>query len=204
MKYPFFLLLLLLQLNSKATVHKIVINSNCNTINNLCVGDTLRFCGDSLNPFYYGVINGYVYNSTTLVYDNFVIVSDTNLETCYDHILVVGDDYYLFQPCSPFEGYLDYTGCLITSEKEIIHKNKLNIFPNPNSGNFTIEFNSYQQNQTLFIFDLTGRIVHQENLKPENTEQKIITKNLSKGLYLLAIKDETGDTIQSSKISITN
>ena len=94
---------------------------------------------------------------------------------------------------------IDFT----TSSNNISTKPEANIYPNPNNGVFTIEYQSFQK-QTLFITDLTGKIVHQEILNTDYTTQKIVTKNLSKGLYLVVIKKETGEIIKSSKMSITH
>ncbi len=76
-----------------------------------------------------------------------------------------------------------------------------NIYPNPNLGKFVIELNSTTSN-TLFITELTGKIIHQEILTPDNKKQEINTNNLKKGLYLITINDQEGKTIYINKMSI--
>jgi len=198
-----FLSILLIGFSAKANIYKITVGINdCSDVSNLCVGDTLRFSGDSLNATVYGVINGYVYNSTTLTYDYFSVTSFTSIETIYDHIIITGDDKFWLDLCSQ-EYNLYLNGCIVTGEKEISREKEINFYPNPNTGIFTIEYQSYQ-NQTLFISDLTGKIAHKEILSSKNIEHQIITNNLKNGLYLVAIKNENGETIYTEKISIIN
>jgi len=70
----------------------------------------------------------------------------------------------------------------------------INLFPNPNEGNFTLEFNA-NVNSTLniTITDVTGKIVHAENASSVRGLNRVNlnVSNLQKGFYLL----KTNDTI---------
>ncbi len=70
----------------------------------------------------------------------------------------------------------------------------INLFPNPNEGNFTLEFNA-NVNSTLniTITDVTGKIVHTENASSVRGLNRVNlnVSNLQKGFYLL----KTNDTI---------
>jgi len=153
-------------------------------ISNVCVGDTLRFVGDSLNPNYYGSISGYVYNSSTQNYNNFNIISDPTTATTYNHILITGDDKYYFTFCSQ-EGYIDYSGCTSTggtnSYNQLI---KFTLFPNPTNEIFTIDIGKFED-ATIEIYNLSGQLVLQK-IFVDNTTQVTLT-NYPKGLYLVKI-----------------
>jgi Secretion system C-terminal sorting domain len=197
-----FLVILFIGFNAKANLYKVTVGINdCNDISNLCVGDTLRFSGDSSNVTVYGVISGYVYNSTTLNYDSFSVTSFTGIETTYDHIIASGDDKFWLDLCAQ-EYNLYLNGCIITGEKEISQEQGINIYPNPNLGQFTISYN-LQGTSSFRITDLTGKIVHQELLFSENRKQAIITNKLNTGIYFLEILSEK-KSIYRSKIYITN
>ena len=61
------------------------------------------------------------------------------------------------------------------------------LFPNPNNGNFYIATNSLPQEQVIFqIFDVQGRLVHEENYTFQGEENfQIQTQNLAQGLYTI-------------------
>ncbi|HXD92071.1 MAG TPA: T9SS type A sorting domain-containing protein, partial [Bacteroidia bacterium] len=63
--------------------------------------------------------------------------------------------------------------------------NRLNIYPNPNSGNFTIETNSVS-NQTMQVYDINGKLILSQNINGITT---IDASNLSNGIYNVNIID---------------
>ena len=181
--------LLQFSLNSSATIHTIPIYSSCNNLINLCIGDTLRFCGDSLIPSYYGAIYGYVFNSTTQNYDYFSIVSGVGIATSYEHVLVSGDDYYSLQPCTPIEGYLDYSGCTVTSEENIYQRNdEVNLYPRPNNGVFTIELDAVE-NVVVEIYTISGQLILQQPLTKNIT--KVNLTKYPKGMYFVKVGSDS-------------
>jgi len=70
-------------------------------------------------------------------------------------------------------------------------KNSFSIFPNPNSGRFTISFNNFaSENSNLELYDLVGHKIMTQKL---NTTDTIIeTENLSTGIYFAKISSENG------------
>jgi len=81
--------------------------------------------------------------------------------------------------------------------------NNLNIYPNPNNGEFTIKFNSANSNKVnIQVFDVRGRsIINQDydnNLSEFN--QNISLKNAQSGMYLLNIND--GERTITKKIIV--
>ncbi len=67
------------------------------------------------------------------------------------------------------------------------------IYPNPASNNITVSFNSETTKDVeITIYDLTGRMVTTNNFKAQeglNTDV-INVSNLSKGIYIVALKDD--------------
>ena len=65
---------------------------------------------------------------------------------------------------------------------------KLNIYPNPNSGKFTIETNENEK-QTLQLFDINGRLVLTQTMQNKTI---IDVSNLNEGVYNLSLISNEG------------
>jgi hypothetical protein len=66
------------------------------------------------------------------------------------------------------------------------------IYPNPNKGSFTVEFNSNSNNViNIMVHDLTGRKVFENKYTPSVAlfSQNIQLANAQSGIYLLTVKD---------------
>lgn len=59
----------------------------------------------------------------------------------------------------------------------------VNIFPNPNNGTFTVDAG---ENYKLSIFDLSGKIIYQENI--QNGRQFLDISNYGNGIYLIQFR----------------
>jgi len=71
---------------------------------------------------------------------------------------------------------------------------RLLIYPNPNSGNFTLEMKgSFGGYSGMVITDYTGRKVYQGNIQDETGLMKIELKGLSAGMYFLSL---VGDRVE--------
>ena len=77
----------------------------------------------------------------------------------------------------------------------------MEIFPNPNDGNFTLKYNLTLPNATLNIVDVTGRMVSTFEIKGTAGNQTINT-DLSNGIYFWELINANGITAKG-KISIT-
>lgn len=87
----------------------------------------------------------------------------------------------------------------VTNELKI---NKLNFFPNPSSGNFTLEFESPNNDAiSIKITDVNGKQVYNETVKGEGHQSKQIDiSNESKGVYFILLQQ--GKNISTKKITI--
>ena len=92
--------------------------------------------------------------------------------------------------------YTDANGCTNTSTEDfeidcmvgldLISKDgSMNVYPNPNNGNFTIK-SDLNEKGTLELFNMSGQLVHTQEI--ENLSEKMIeVKNLTPGVYTLTI-----------------
>jgi|GEM_PF-6554019 len=76
-------------------------------------------------------------------------------------------------------------------------KNNL-VYPNPSSGDFTFEFKNINGKTSISILDLTGKLV----LWEEVTNPKFTIRNpqLTPGLYLYEIKNESGELLRGKLV----
>lgn len=80
------------------------------------------------------------------------------------------------------------TNCELITSINSIEKNisSINIFPNPNNGNFVLELSSTKK-QLLQVFDVTGKLMFTEFI--QNGKTTIDAGNLAQGVYNLCISD---------------
>ncbi|OYT16263.1 MAG: hypothetical protein B7C24_08675 [Bacteroidetes bacterium 4572_77] len=86
-------------------------------------------------------------------------------------------DFIILPPGETITGFEKHT---------LNNKAKLNIYPNPNNGSFTIDYSNMEEIETLLIYNTTGQVVFQTN--QFNNKQKTTSYNLSylpKGLYFV-------------------
>lgn len=74
--------------------------------------------------------------------------------------------------------------------------NKLNvgIYPNPNSGNFSIISKNEKESLQLQIFDVSGKELINTNIVTENFVY-LLNTNLNNGVYFVSVKNQQGETI---------
>lgn len=81
--------------------------------------------------------------------------------------------------------------CHITS-LEVLSQQRLNIFPNPFATSFAIEWPDFpDQLATIQIWDVSGRLIHQE-ISDLTTFQQIDAQNWSSGIYVVEVVLEEG------------
>lgn len=76
----------------------------------------------------------------------------------------------------------------LTVGKLLLNAPQLNISPNPNNGNFNINFSVQKTSGLLEIYDLNGQFLHKEYVSPwSNTKQLNLQNKLSNGMYALRL-----------------
>jgi hypothetical protein len=84
---------------------------------------------------------------------------------------------------------------------EMRFENAFSIYPNPSNGNFSITcFAIPKESITAKVYDLLGRVVHQEPLN-FSIKEATLKLNIPSGSYILELKDETGN-VQRERIVI--
>lgn len=66
----------------------------------------------------------------------------------------------------------------------------MSVYPNPNSGNFTIESRLNFDNENITILDFSGRVIHSQKLTKGQNKEEIKLSTLSKGIYFIQFTDE--------------
>jgi len=84
--------------------------------------------------------------------------------------------------------------------KKLDDKKLLSLYPNPSNGTFTIATTSSQGTMQSKVYDLLGRIVHQQRLSFDNNKATL-DMNVMNGVYILELIDMEGN-IQRERISI--
>lgn len=105
--------------------------------------------------------------TTTVFFDGWYILEVSNDSGCSDL-----DSIYIY---------------LSTFSKVNSNKQGIAIIPNPNNGQFTICFDSYQYIDKLEIFDILGNNVCSINVNKKQSMYKIDIFNLPNGIYFLKI-----------------
>ncbi len=105
--------------------------------------------------------------------------------------------YYYIDSVSLYDS-LDYA--LMTNIKRLEDEIKVNLYPNPNNGNFNIEYHTNKEAEFVMT-DITGRLVNQYSLLPSQNSILIKEDELKAGVYFYHIL--VGEkTIKTDKIVI--
>jgi hypothetical protein len=132
-------------------------------------------CMDTDSNIY---LTGY-YLSSPIAFDTIVLADAGN-----------DDDIFLAK--------LSY-GQLSVNNSKITINNNLFIYPNPSNTTFTISFNELQiQNAELKIFDITGRVVHEQTII--NQKSEIINCPFASGIYFVKVSD--GERVFVEKVVV--
>jgi len=88
---------------------------------------------------------------------------------------------------------------LSTEEFEL---NNFTLYPNPNKGNFTLNFNSNSgKDIDLSVYDISGKLIHNKTYDPTAVfNEDISLNNVSAGIYLMTVND--GDKSVTKKLII--
>lgn len=78
--------------------------------------------------------------------------------------------------------------------------NKLHISPNPASSSINIQTTDNSRIQAIFLKDLTGKVLLQQNFSPPSTTASIDVSALSNGLYLAEI--HTSSSVVTEKVVV--
>lgn len=182
------LFLFALPIISRATVHEKII-TDCTDISDVCIGDTIRFIGDSINSNAYGVTYVTIFNSISQNSSYYIITSDSGIATSQDHVIINGDESFQLEMCGNTILYLIYN-CPLNIDYLSENHYQTQITPNPTTGTFTIG----NQKQHIELFATNGKKLF------EVYDNKMDITNFNAGIYFLITKDGLGKILSRDKI----
>ena len=94
-----------------------------------------------------------------------------------------------------FDGRFEYSKVVSVNLNSV--EQTVSIYPNPNNGSFTVNFNALVGEKEIDVYTIQGKLIYQ--FSTSNSEMEIGRIN-SKGIYFLRI--QTANGIQNSKIII--
>jgi hypothetical protein len=76
-------------------------------------------------------------------------------------------------------------------ENIIVNNLDINIYPNPTSEYFFINFTNLEgKTYSISIFDMVGKIVKKLDYQSQESELQVNSSDIPKGVYFLIIKDD--------------
>lgn len=128
----------------------------------------------------------------------------------YPSVLIPGATNQTYIPVQNDTFYvtiIDPIGCFTASDTSIVLNVGIaeygdpfhsSLYPNPNSGSFTLAFNAiHAQVFQVLITDLTGQVIHRRELGSVMGEMKeeFSVSELSSGVYFLKLSGENGESV---------
>jgi len=89
----------------------------------------------------------------------------------------------------------------VTFDELINDNTKLNIYPNPTSGNFTVSFSDKAASAEIALYSLQGNMLYKVSCK-ETLKQEIDISHFETGMYIIIIK--TGKKVITGKVIKNN
>ncbi len=142
-----------------------------------------------------------IVNISQLPLNGNAVLNTDNTVTYIPDIDFVGNDTLNYLICYyEYPALCDYAFVAITVEqdesiKELSQDNNIYIYPNPNNGEFSIEyFSNSSETMYLEIIDLLGRSIQNKSWKVANGKNKI-NLNLNsqpKGMYIVKVNTKSG------------
>lgn len=79
----------------------------------------------------------------------------------------------------------------------------ISIYPNPVVDNLTIDFSGISGNQLIYIYDMHGHMLLNDNIPAGQEQFKISFREFANGIYLLNIINSESNTLSAYKINKT-
>lgn len=92
----------------------------------------------------------------------------------------------------------------ISSIEKMSSKNSFMLYPNPNTGSFTIKYSFKEENNSLVIYDLYGKVIRQVGLSKTKNEMRFNLDEVASGIYYYQVVSRERQMIKSGKLMIQN
>ncbi len=125
----------------------------------------------------------------------------------FNSVLIVGATSQNYTPPQNGSYYVvitDANGCTAFSSpyvmndvsvRELSSSNPLNLYPNPNNGDFTAQFNQLGQSAELEIYNVTAEKVFAKHLSTNGISANDFSLNVDSGIYFLRVTLEDGSVL---------
>ncbi len=118
--------------------------------------------------------------------------------TTYNHTIKSSDQHTVCLTATDLSGCSSQTCKNVTVGILKLSEKSFKIFPNPNSGSFTIEIDNPEMDATIEVYDLMGKLVK----KVERVEKvNLINLDIEAGIYLVKVKN--GGGVLNQKILVS-
>jgi hypothetical protein len=122
-----------------------------------------------------------------------ICLTTTDSNGCQSHFC--NYNYHIMRTTN-YMVQVDVVHSLPTGIKQPDMANSVSLFPNPNSGNFTLSYSLNNNSNAIFkIMDVTGRKVYSTIISGETGRQIISVNDLSNGIYFYQITNDK-ETLQ--------
>lgn len=89
------------------------------------------------------------------------------------------------------------------STSDLVKNNDLQLYDNPNNGNFTISGSVLEkQKASLSVFDMSGKLIHQASFGKKKINQFNLQNKLLPGNHLLEVKSDKDEKIKVFKMTV--
>jgi len=89
------------------------------------------------------------------------------------------------------------------STSDLIKQNELQLYDNPNNGNFYLSGKALEKQNTIVkIFDMSGKLLNTQNLNRNKTHYLPMHGKLSIGNYLIEVNTERGEKLKVFKMTV--
>lgn len=92
--------------------------------------------------------------------------------------------------------YVDDNGLAVASNTRV---NKIHVSPTHFSDSIQLYTNEPQEVE-VFLFDLSGKLLHQKALQLTNDPSTLFLSGLTRGMYLLQVRSQDGERVQTVKV----
>ena len=93
------------------------------------------------------------------------------------------------------------TPCTTTGFSSIVLNSTAKIFPNPNTGEFSVITTNIAQNKSkIYVYDVLNNMIYSSKLNSGSTKVSLVNKPA--GVYWYKIADETGKVISTGKLIV--
>ena len=149
-------------------------------------------------------IEGYILADSTYQYlaigNHFS--ADSISISCYGEYFNYSAYYFVDCVCLAVDPEMCPACSVITSDDSSINTKETKVFPNPFTDHFAISFGSNQiDRKHIRIFSQDGRLVYEESFREDDIQLNNIG-HISKGLYVLRIEFENGESQKFKLIKI--